>query len=781
MVRTYDPDGYRINSRTADQIAAGQVTQHQQALAENQATGTVVERQAAPISLTPEQKAAQNNAQLVSPQPQTGEFIEQNRNARLAANNATPEQIAQNQQNLKGIMNPGFGETSGLGLVDTTKLSPLSSAGVGESVADFEARRASIEQQNTQKLQQDKLKSDSKREKAGREASASAAAAAADPQTAGMSALFSNLPPEAQSMAPFFENILSTISQGQEDSAKATNALLNGGTIDVNGQPVQVQGINSVYDQMDKKIADMEKGYTAMQQGIQGMLDKAKEQQDKYISEQEKAQKDRLAWQETSMLRQAASEKQKAVDSRIARLALTGGFGSDGGLREIEETRAEYENRMDDIKTEFGIQHTELAAKFTGLYLEASNEHLTKSIGNIKDTASALERIAGQSMSTKQARNHAEQSVLGKFLDTQSASRKELANTYLGIAKEIQTTINQERANKKTEADQAWDQFKWLKTTYGTNIPPTALEGIRSKLPGVDVDSLAQALTADEIEKARKARGGGGGGGSLSFLPSQMNALGQPPSLDDFLKQKERESFERGEIKFDRKAAEAEYKAKVSAVKQYDPNEIVTRFKNKAGPMAKHERSYAESVLNDYLASGNFKAASEFVDNTGGEIASTESKDFTQALNARYDINKLSGKIEEIGLIGPISGRLRELNPYDSRVVEFQNLITQTVPNLARGVFREVGVLTDSDVERYTSTIGNPELTLEQARTAFQNLKQKIDVSMANQISVWDANGKRVKGFRDLYDSQPVSQQQGQVSTGSDPAISAYVQSLNRR
>jgi len=772
MVRTHDPNGLRMNSRRADEAAAGQAAQHQQAVQENQAARKVIERQAAPVVSGPT-AMAQDNAQLTSPQPQQpgqGGFIAQTREARLDANNATPEQRAQNQQNLQGIMNAPLGNRRTTG----SQIEELRNANPANAGAD-QANRSKL----TSLMQQQQLEQDGEKKKADESAAASAAAQQ-NPQQGGMAALLGNLPPEAAHLAGPFQEILNAITQGQQENAASTQALLNGGVIDVNGQPVEVQGINQTYDAMEQKIKDMESGYVKMQEGIQGMLDKAKEQQDKYITEAEKAQKDRLAWQEHDMLRQASKEKQKAIDTRIAKLALTGGFGSDGGLREIEETRMAYESRMDDIKTEFGIQRTELAAKFTGLYLEASNEHLTKSIGNIKETAAALERIAGQSLSTKQARMAAENTVLTKFLDTQTASRKELASTYLGIADKIQETVNQERNFKRLDADKAWEQFKWLKSTYGTNMPEGALEGIKQKLPGIDVEALAAAPTAAEIEKARRSRVGGS---VVSFLPSEMKSNGTPLSFDEYVRQKEAEAVAAGAMRFDTSPQamakyKAEYEAKLSAAKAYDPVSLNIRLQDRIKNLPKNVRENAVQNVSKLLQEGKYADASYFVDGLGTPLSATERGDYIQALNAKQNIERIDQIIDELGQQGPVIGRVREKNPYDDKIVELDNLITQTVPGLARGIFKEVGVLTDSDIERYKSTIANPKLTADQAKTATRNLLQTINNSLQNQLAVHGDSGLNIRDVRLRFERGQASSAPAQSTTAAPrSAVSSYLRS----
>ena len=56
---------------------------------------------------------------------------------------------------------------------------------------------------------------------------------------------------------------------------------------------------------------------------------------------------------------------------------------------------------------------------------------------------------------------------------------------------------------------------------------------------------------------------------------------------------------------------------------------------------------------------------------------------------------------------GPIIGTLRSANPWDKKASLIKAQLAKIVPSLARGVFNEVGVLTEPDIENYSKTIGN--------------------------------------------------------------------------
>lgn len=124
--------------------------------------------------------------------------------------------------------------------------------------------------------------------------------------------------------------------------------------------------------------------------------------------------------------------------------------------------------------------------------------------------------------------------------------------------------------------------------------------------------------------------------------------------------------------------------------------------------------------------------------------------DLTQARLVKTAISRIGDLVEELGTQGPVIGRFRKLNPYDNKVVELNQLIVQTVPGLARGIFKEVGVLTDTDVNRYTQTMANEKLTKEQARTATENLLKKVNESINTQLDTLNKAGKDVRDFEEL-------------------------------
>lgn len=116
--------------------------------------------------------------------------------------------------------------------------------------------------------------------------------------------------------------------------------------------------------------------------------------------------------------------------------------------------------------------------------------------------------------------------------------------------------------------------------------------------------------------------------------------------------------------------------------------------------------------------------------------------------SAYDDLNQLKENFEDLGLTGPIIGILRSRNPYDTKAKEMQSLINQAVPNLARGIFGEVGVLTDTDIERYTKMLPSASTSGDLAKLLFDSLKRKLDSYKRRYIDTYEKAGFNVEQFK---------------------------------
>lgn len=628
-----------------------------------------------------------------------------------------------------------------------------------QNVLNEQAAQTGLQTAQGQKQQQDLVGNAAAGNAAGKQAGSEASQApVVSPQqnatNAAANMLLAGLTPEQQSlMAPAVNAIMSAYDQADQNSSQLYDETLN----IAEGQYKQEQSV----------LGLLGKSYKELKDSTQSVLDEVKDDQLKNIAEQEKVTQERLGWERAKAERELKRQETKVQDQMIARLALSGGFGSDGGLNEINSATAEFESKIADLGVEYSLQQSEVAVKFSTLYTNTLNQYKVDSISNLKTYQADLERLSMQSLASDRSFGEAKQKAMETYLNNQTNTRLAKAKDIQGITKDVQGLIIQNKSDSQAQEQYGMQQLKWVIDTYGQNAPQSLIENISKSVPGLDVNQIIQTLTLEQQKKAS----GGSGGFSLSFPGRIMDATGLPPSFESFLRAKEEEagmSFDEPQIAELRK----EYEATLSATKQNDPSELYNRFEQRAtaqnlsGPIYKR----TASLIDQYMQNGQYDQAAAIIDNIGDDIDSTTSLKFTQALTARADIVQLHQALQDVGKTGPITGRIRSLNPYDPAVVRVNRLITQTVPNLARGVFNEVGVLTDQDVARYTQTLENTNLTVEQAQQTFTDLMRKLDVGMQNQISVWDAQNKRTKGFKQILSSQ--------TSTPIDDPNEAFAQSI---
>lgn len=110
---------------------------------------------------------------------------------------------------------------------------------------------------------------------------------------------------------------------------------------------------------------------------------------------------------------------------------------------------------------------------------------------------------------------------------------------------------------------------------------------------------------------------------------------------------------------------------------------------------------------------------------------------------------------------GPIIGAFRSANPWDTKAQVIKAQLSAIVPNLARGVYGEVGVLTDNDIKQYSKTL--PTLTsTESIRNAIlyitvDQIRKNVEIKIKNQA----AGQRDMSGYADVY--RGVNQLAGEI------------------
>ncbi|MBX9655677.1 LysM domain-containing protein [bacterium] len=119
---------------------------------------------------------------------------------------------------------------------------------------------------------------------------------------------------------------------------------------------------------------------------------------------------------------------------------------------------------------------------------------------------------------------------------------------------------------------------------------------------------------------------------------------------------------------------------------------------------------------------------------------------------------------------GPIVGIIKSNNPYDAKAQEMKAAVTAIVPKLARGVYGEVGVLTDADIENYSRTIANLKNTTDVNKAVMAMTLDIATRSLGSQLNSMAAGQRDVSRFESIYTGLNSKAAQLKEELGSAPA-----------
>lgn len=134
----------------------------------------------------------------------------------------------------------------------------------------------------------------------------------------------------------------------------------------------------------------------------------------------------------------------------------------------------------------------------------------------------------------------------------------------------------------------------------------------------------------------------------------------------------------------------------------------------------------------------------------GKPLTDTSIQKLDKGLTVLGQLGVLQANVENVKT-GPIVGAFRSKNPWDTQAQTIKTSLNAIVPNLARGVYGEVGVLTDNDIATYSKTIPNLQSTEEVRNAVLYITLDMIGKSIKNTLSVNAAAGRDVSGFTDIY------------------------------
>lgn len=164
----------------------------------------------------------------------------------------------------------------------------------------------------------------------------------------------------------------------------------------------------------------------------------------------------------------------------------------------------------------------------------------------------------------------------------------------------------------------------------------------------------------------------------------------------------------------------------------------------------------------------------------GKDLWAEEVKALSKFDQALGQVGAIQEQIKDMST-WPILWRLRNMNPYDTDAQVLKAQLSSLIPNLARWVYGEVGVLTDQDIVNYAKTIPNLTSTDDVNKLVLAMTLDTIAWGYKKQLQTLAASWRDVSGFVGLYSQiKWEAENLKQSLTTQNDVTDAYLQSLNQ-
>lgn len=130
-------------------------------------------------------------------------------------------------------------------------------------------------------------------------------------------------------------------------------------------------------------------------------------------------------------------------------------------------------------------------------------------------------------------------------------------------------------------------------------------------------------------------------------------------------------------------------------------------------------------------------------------LTGEQSKKLSDIREVRSALDVVASEMTQIENRGPIVGFFRGKNPYDVVAQRMEALINGLTPKVARGIFGEVGVLTDADIAHYKKILPNIAQTPELANWLFSDLSRKLDQTEMTYLDTLSGLGFDIGRFEE--------------------------------
>ena len=162
----------------------------------------------------------------------------------------------------------------------------------------------------------------------------------------------------------------------------------------------------------------------------------------------------------------------------------------------------------------------------------------------------------------------------------------------------------------------------------------------------------------------------------------------------------------------------------------------------------KDDADFAQATATAKIAKEGVVRAAELKAGGGKRLTDTLVSSTEKIVNAYSDLVNVKARYDkDASISGPLVGWARDMNPWKTDAAALSASITALIPTLARGVFGEVGVLTDADIKQYRSMLPTTRSPEAAAKVLFEFLSGKLVAAAKTRRALLEGQGYNTGGI----------------------------------
>ena len=162
----------------------------------------------------------------------------------------------------------------------------------------------------------------------------------------------------------------------------------------------------------------------------------------------------------------------------------------------------------------------------------------------------------------------------------------------------------------------------------------------------------------------------------------------------------------------------------------------------------KDDADFNQVITSEKIKREGVVRAAEIKAGGGRRLTDSLFNSTEKIVNAYSDLVNVKARYDkDASISGPLVGWARDMNPWKTDAAALSASITALIPTLARGVFGEVGVLTDADIKQYRSMLPTTRSPEAAAKVLFEFLSGKLVAAAKTRRALLEGQGYNTGGI----------------------------------